>query len=184
MHLYTKTKKKNNRGGFTFVETLVAIAVLLLAVTAPLFLAAQGLKVARIARNQVIANYLAQEAVEYIRYRRDTNILSGFTGSNWLAGLSDCLDGSHCTIDPHVAPAEQIAPCMGKAQTCLPLRFDPDTGVYGYSPEQDSIFTRTVSLDYDGSDPDTEVLLSVTVSWQDGLIARSYTVTERMLNWE
>ena len=85
------------RGGFSIVESLVAISILLLAIAAPMTMAQNGLTLARNSVSQTTAFYLGQEAVEYIRYIRDSNILDE---KSWIHGLSQCIDkGKPCTID-------------------------------------------------------------------------------------
>src|SRR3989344_1758532 len=64
-------------GGFTLIEMIVAVFILTIAVGAPLYSAAVALKISREAQNRIVAEYLAQEALEFIRNRRDENILNG-----------------------------------------------------------------------------------------------------------
>ena len=65
-----KTKSQNLQSGFTLVEALVAITILIVGVIGPLSLAAQGIGDGIFARNQVAANYLAQEALEIVINKR------------------------------------------------------------------------------------------------------------------
>ncbi len=58
-------------GGFTLVETLVAIAIIMVAITGPYASAAQAIAAARIARDHTIATFLAQEGIEIVRAERD-----------------------------------------------------------------------------------------------------------------
>src|SRR3989344_5315664 len=86
--------------GFTLIETLVAVTVLVAAIAGPLTIASRGLASANLARDQLIANFLAQEAIEFVRNTRDENVLRG---SDWLAGLGSC-SAQGCEIDvPHPA---------------------------------------------------------------------------------
>ena len=77
----TKDKRNNMStagvfsDGFSLVETLVAIAVLLVAIVGPMTIAAQGLQASFFAREQTTAVYLAQEAVEAIEEIRDVAAL-------------------------------------------------------------------------------------------------------------
>lgn len=82
---------KNTNGhlsarGFTILETLVAISILVLALTAPLAIVAQALSSSYYARDQVTAYYLAQEAVEFLRNKRDNaGLQSATTAEEWTS---------------------------------------------------------------------------------------------------
>lgn len=178
-------KSAEYSGGFTFVETLVAISVLLLAVAGPLYLASQGLRAARIARDQIQANYIAQEAIEFIRYWRDGNALDG---DDWMTGIDpSCFDGA-CTMDFYSGVTPFFA--CGKDTEC-PLQFEEDTGKYGYgsgigqgllSGWVETKFTRRITITPVVAGGEIEV--AVTVSWQDGVLNRTYTLQENLLNWQ
>ena len=57
--------------GFTLVETLIAIAILLIAVVGPISLIGDALHKLYYAKDQMIAINLAQEGIEVVRQRRD-----------------------------------------------------------------------------------------------------------------
>ena len=67
--------------GFTLVETLIAIFILLLAITGPLSVAYQSMTYVRFASDRAIATMLAQDAMEYIIAKKNFNIASG---ENWM----------------------------------------------------------------------------------------------------
>lgn len=69
MKLY---KKQINNKGFTLVETMVAVVVLTIALTSLLGLTSKSLFTARYSRNEMTSSYLLQEAVDYIKNKRDT----------------------------------------------------------------------------------------------------------------
>ena len=177
MIVYTFNKKPER--GFTLVESLVAISLLLVALAGPLSIAGQGLALANFARQQVTAAFLAQEAVEYVRNTRDSNILMD---TGWLDGLSDCEalgGGTLCTVD---IPQRTVAVCPG--QVCPLLRHHAESGQYGYgtgSGWEETIFTREVSLEEIA--PDAEVEVRVTIRWQTGLASKEFTASENLLNW-
>src|SRR4051812_12452334 len=116
MHSMTTRTK-----GFTLVETLVAILILTIAITGPYTLVQGVLRSSYIARDELVASALAQEAMEYVRYIRDSNYIytaHGGTGRGWLYGL----DGSTgpncytyaCTVD---VPQQTVTSCGGP--TCI-----------------------------------------------------------------
>lgn len=77
---YFKNKKINTRwvvsAGFTVIESLVAISILLLAVSGSFAAAQSSLQSSNFVKNRVTAYYLAQEGIEYIRHLRDNNGLA------------------------------------------------------------------------------------------------------------
>ncbi len=160
------------RGGFTLIETLVAISVLLVSLAGPLSIASQSLQSAFYARDQITAFYLAQEAVEYVRAVRDQNYL---VGSGWLNGLSECV-GLDCAID---FPNFSHQSCSGQCPTVL---IGETTGFFNLVAGIPSIYTRTLRVDPSTLNPD-EVTVSVTVSWQSGRLERSFEVREQLFDW-
>lgn len=165
-------------GGFTFVETLVAIAILLIAVVAPLSLTYQSLAASRVARNQITASFLAEEALEYARAVRDSNVVGGLS---WLSGLSECLVAEGCIIDTTAsAISDEVASC--DAGGCPPLLYNLETAIYGHDTGTPSPFTRTIHIEE--RIPDQEAYISVLMSWPDGLVTRSVLLDEYIFNWQ
>jgi prepilin-type N-terminal cleavage/methylation domain-containing protein len=85
--------------GFTLVEMLVAVLLLMTALAGPLTIASRGLTTSVVAKNQITAYYLAQDAIEYIRFIKESNQLclinnpGGCAASNWLSGLDSTSNG-------------------------------------------------------------------------------------------
>ena len=129
-----KQKELATRSGFTLVETLVAIAILMIAIAGPLTVAEKGLSAAIYARNQLMASYLAQDAMESIKNVVDSNELTIAKNGNesipWLSinggstnFLSDnCNSSSNlCAIDTTVSTVS-ISPCtITNGNPCQPL---------------------------------------------------------------
>ncbi len=153
------------------MESLVAISIVLIAVAGPLSVVAKSLSYARFARDQIVAFYLAQEAVEFIRNTRDNNILAG---QGWLNGLSACASGK-CAID---SSANTVTGC---ATSCDPLKLSP-SGVYGYVNGENTAFTREVALRE--ISPDREATIDVEIRWTQGLVERDFIIREHILNWQ
>src|SRR3989344_8026028 len=82
--------------GFSLIETLVAVVILVSAIVGPLTLAQRSIHSAVYARDQVTASFLAEEVIEYIRMARDGNEIRG--RGKWLFGMSDCI-GQLCLVD-------------------------------------------------------------------------------------
>ncbi len=76
-----KIKDLKNQKGFTIIETLVAITILMISIAGPLTIAQKSLMAAIYAKDQVTASYLAQDLMEDIKNNRDNYILSNGVGS-------------------------------------------------------------------------------------------------------
>ncbi len=172
---------QSNRG-FTLVETLVAIFVLMIAIIAPMSIASQALSTARHAKDQVTASYLAQEGVELVRNIRDNNVLSS-TPIIWnegSLGVSALGSETHCySVNCKINPKDlSISDCSGNV--CEALSIDTN-GIYGYSgtptPFSRKIFLKMVSSN--------EISVSSTVSWTSGGsgISSTITLTDTLFNW-
>lgn len=57
--------------GFTLIEALVAISILMIAISSPIMLAQKGLSSSILSRDQMIASFLAQDGIESIKNLRD-----------------------------------------------------------------------------------------------------------------
>ena len=167
-----QAKSKSLSFGFTLIETLVAISVLLISLAGPLSIAVQSLNSAYYARDQITAFYLAQEAIEYIRAVRDQNYLAN---NSWLSGIDNCVD-TNCTVN---FPDFTHDVCSG---TCSPVLLNPGTNLFGGDTGDTTIYTRAVSL---VTIPDTsdEVIIRVSVSWNSTGINRQFQIEEHMFNW-
>lgn len=170
--------------GFTLIETLVAVLLLATAIAGPLTIASKGLLAASVARDQITAFYLAQDAVEYIRYNRDSNKLQS---ASWLTGLENCIsaDGSTtCYMDSLATNPATPTVCTG---TCPIMSYDSVNGYFNYpstggtpTPQR---FTRTISITTPVGGRADEAEVRVTVSWQDNN-PHSVTMRENIFNWQ
>jgi type II secretory pathway pseudopilin PulG len=89
----------NKNKGFTIVETLVAVAILMISIAGPLVVANQSLKAAQYAKNQSIATFLAQETIEYIKNIKNNNSTNGVGLANWLLTPNTVLNDSGVQVD-------------------------------------------------------------------------------------
>ena len=69
--LMNNKKFFKNKSGFTLLETLVAIMLFVIALSALLALVRDSVTSATYTKNDVVATYLAQEGIDYIRNIRD-----------------------------------------------------------------------------------------------------------------
>src|SRR3989344_5905146 len=85
--------------GFTIVESLVAISILVGVIIGTTSAIQIGISSYIFSKDQIIAFYLAQDGFEQIRNIRDEN---GLKSQPWLTGLSDCFLA--CRVDPVASP--------------------------------------------------------------------------------
>lgn len=197
--MINKRGPARRQAGFTLIETLLAILILTMAIAGPLSIAGKGLQLALIAKDQVTAAFLAQDAIEYVRFIRDTNRLNG---TEWLAGLdgtsnlhttdagggqANCTGGNMCTID---SLQDQATYCGTSLSSCsaFPLYYNSAGNDYTYTApgNTQTIFTRTVSVALVSVGAGTnEADVTVTVQWKDaGGVARSVILRDNLLNWQ
>ncbi len=180
--------------GFSLIETLVAVVILVSAVAGPLTLAQRSIRSAVYARDQVIASFLAEEAIEYIRNIRDGN---KHTNKNWLAGMSDCI-GNICTIDATQEKNEALQKCGNPPlppyqSPCKLLAFHKTKGWYGYKSKgvesdwENTRFVREVTIatiPRGNNTSDKEAEVRAIVRWQTGnLPVRDIVVREYIYDW-
>ncbi|MCX6715954.1 MAG: prepilin-type N-terminal cleavage/methylation domain-containing protein, partial [Candidatus Taylorbacteria bacterium] len=97
MNKHIPKNKYAEKRGFTIVETLVAITILMIAIAGPLVVASKSLFSSNLSKNQMVASYLAQESMEVVKNIRDNNL---YLGQNWLqngaGSLSSCTKSNPC----------------------------------------------------------------------------------------
>lgn len=87
---------------FTIIETLVAITILMIAISGPLSSSFRALTASTAARDQMTANFLAQEAIEMVRNVKDNNVV-GAVQEGPLSGLSGCTIDSMCSVNNFIS---------------------------------------------------------------------------------
>ncbi len=183
--------KKNS--GFTLVETLIAISIFTISIVSLLVVLSQGIAHTNYAKQKMIASYLAQEGVEYMRNMRDTFVLYDSSGAQvgWDAfnsklvaascdGVNGCyFDNSNLDYLDSSQPMKDITLSACSGGTCPNILFDEVTGKYGYASGVNSGFVRKIRV---MQIADLTKIYS-TVYWIQGSGTYSIVLSESLFNW-
>ena len=166
-----KTARPFFGAGFSILETAFAVSILIIAIGGPLALAGRSIRAASLSKNQIVAFHLAQEAMEFVRNKRDSNV---FAGLDWLDGFGPCLSLEGCVIDSY---AGTVSACGG---ACPVIRHDPASGLYNYALGDDQVFTRKTRIISITSD---EIKVTSELSWLEIFSNHSFTLEEHLFKW-
>ncbi len=160
--------------GFTLLETLIAIFIFVLAVTAILSLVGDSVNNTSSLKDTITASYLADEAMDYIRNDRDTisfqHQYNGSQNGDWStfnAKYSGCFTSDGCELDMF---ADYVQQCQNGL--CTPIRFFTGAaqkyyGFFGPAMNGDiTTFERKIRFVYPANASDKFVMI-VTVSWKN-----------------
>jgi Tfp pilus assembly protein PilV len=153
--------------GFTLVETLIALFVLTVALVGPLGLAFNALQSTKNTEEKIISFYLAQEAAEFIKNVRDTNINNS---EPYLKGLDatgyGCV-GQWCQIDTTKTALDGVLSRCGMAtqqSQCTPMRYNGTTNTYAYGGSGTvTTFKRGVRITNNGHEAIADIVVTYMV---------------------
>lgn len=172
--------KKDTQIGFTLLETLVGIGILIVAIVAPMVIYSRVIPDADLAKDRVTAAYLAQEGIEYVRYKIYVNNMNATV---WNMGIA-CPTNTPCMIDAN--DESLILPqCSGGHNACIPVYFDPVNHTYTLvsSGNEQTKFTRSVSFTDISTADKEEAVLTSTVTWNHRNDPQSVTLKTNVINW-
>jgi prepilin-type N-terminal cleavage/methylation domain-containing protein len=185
--------KKQNKG-FTLIEMIIAVFIFTVSLTALMTVSARGLRAANLAQKQVVADYLALEAIEAVRNLRDTELLDGDSVSAW----SDLFDKNNCWSESMVSgsasgcgvlynssPFEIIVfPCNNGSDDCNMFYNESDFAYRQFvegvpsGSYKEYAFTREIKFRTIPSNDD-EIIITVVVAWDKGEVE----YTENLFMW-
>jgi hypothetical protein len=151
---------------------------------------------ARYASNEITANYLIQEAIDYVRNERDTMAIQRKNNDTWATfldryNIAGCFGANGCKVEP---TASTISTCdITGGVICESLNYDASansankdfytyTTPVGYVPTS---FRRKIQMTTTPINASTNDQLNiiVTVEWKNGKLAKSRTYRTSLLNW-
>jgi prepilin-type N-terminal cleavage/methylation domain-containing protein len=178
-------KYKSSQSGFSLVETLVAITILLLVIIGPMTISSSTAKSTSFASEQVQAFFLAQEGAEIVQKVRDGYILTQFAGATGQWGvvmnvsgpLSDCFGfNNSCGLDLNDDGTFNSIVCSASNNDCA-LYYNAGGGRAKYTHDSaggvGTKFTREIILTTMSTD---QVKVQSIVKWRTGSLKDSQKV--------
>jgi Tfp pilus assembly protein PilV len=174
--LYQKEK------GYSLIEVLVAIGLLMFAIVGPMTIAMKSAQSALYARHQNTAFFLAQEGISIINaIRNDSALVSyntqGADSWTWMDGasLAPCRASYGCTIDAVDATfLNNVTSCESPENCTLSYDENAVRGVYKVGSGEVTPFRRIITLEEITPD---EVLVTSKVEWEARVLGGKQTVT-------
>lgn len=179
-NLKKNIKSSNSQKGFTLVEMLVAVFIFSVALAALMSIAARGLQAARYAQDEVRADYLALEAIEVVRNKRDQAFIRGLPNTTWESVFdnNNCL--SHSSSSPNNSCGFELPDSPGDDIILYPCNdctvyFSENNGIFAhfensipntYNPTN---YTRNIRIERTNSGLE-EVIVTVNVTWPTGSV--------------
>lgn len=197
--------RKITRGhqGFTLIESLIAIAIVTVAISGPLWAAGRSLEAAQIAQDQLVATGLAQEAVEYVRAVRDDEYLAAYnTGANngWANFLTDVQGCGSAQVTPGCelnlndwarpypsSTGQPLTACSQSGATCaapLKLKTQGAENIYNRTKGTPTPFVRVVTVDSVGTASVQVERVVATVSWTVHGAAYQVSTSDDLTAWQ
>jgi len=185
-------QKNNKRKGFTLVEMLIAVFIFTISLTSLMNISSKGLKTAKNAEKQVVADYLAIEAIEAVRNMRDTSFLRNLGGSDWqtvfqggnVFGDKGCFDDGVGASNSCNLLLTSNAPILDACTNCN-VYVNPTSFYYTQSqndgaasfPEIFSGYQRRIKIKEISFG---QIMVFVTVTWDGGEV----TYSENLFLWQ
>lgn len=152
-----------NNAGVTFIETMLAVAILSISLTGSFSLIVQTTSLVQGTHNQLIAAHLAQEGMEIVHNVRMNNWIAN---AAWDAGLAD---GNYCADYTSAV----LASCASYAL------FADASGRYSHSVATATPFSRRLNIFHETDSEGTHLRVQSIVSWNSIV----FTAEEHLYDW-
>jgi len=161
-------KKTNNKKGFTLIEVIIAISIIVVGIISCIALISSSISGVTAGKSKIIAAGLAQEGVEIVRNIRDNNWTNyKRTIDTWRDGLNEgnwLVQHNNQSLIPYLS---------------VQLKKDSN-GFYQYDNGADMGFYRKINISYVG---DNQIKVLSEVTWQEKGRNQSIQIENRLYNW-
>ncbi len=163
-----KRTLKAKEEGMVLLEAIVAVGVLTTMFAATMALFTASVTGVNLTNDQLIATYLAQDAMEQIIAKNQYNFDNG---EDWLFDMNNCSLAGGCALDYFSADVDTSPEKCVDANNCK-LYFE--SGVYTTTGINESPYTRVTTISLDALNH--QAVVEVEVSWLSGEDTLTYTL--------
>lgn len=184
--MYDSMKKIQHTTGYSLVETLVAVSILLLSIVGPMTIASKGIQTGIFVGDQTTAVFLAQEQVESVMAIRNQYALENLGEAaswDWVDAptFAPCFAANGCNItwNNQGDPLYEVTACTTASNNPCKVFLDTSSSRARFNSERvgvETMYTRVLKLQDLG---DREVIASSTVTWNSKLFGGSRGVSLR-----
>ena len=182
---------------------MFAIYILTFTIVGLMTVVANSLFAARYAKDEITANYLLQEAVDYVRNDRDSVVFlgsgSGTTAENWnnfFVKYSNCSAPNGCYFDVLTPSVIKSCPYSSTGNGCPFLYYDAGAKTTPFYTNDDNLgnsgeggisklktnFQRKIIVKKNNNP--NEIDVTVTVSWKNGGMSVARSLSTSLMNWQ
>ncbi len=158
-------KFRQNVAGFTLLETIVAVGLIVTGLVSALALITNSLFYVSNIQDRLIAANLAAEGIEVVRNIRDNNWLQNLAWNNGLA------DGDYQVAYDSMSLSSYSA---------SPFLLDSN-GLYNYTSGAATSYVRKISI---ANLSNYEIRIIAMVTWQRRGITYSSSAEDHLFNWK
>ena len=173
--------------GQTLIETIIAIFVLVTALTSSLGLAVYVFSSSSLSQNEITASNLAREGIEVVRMMRDSNWLAADASSDTSFNLTSCADisGKLCYPKAYIGPAYNLGSGNERvvfdsstgtwtldSTVAYDLYLDATSRTYTSTAGTNPVFARMINVTFNSASPYTnqnsnqEMIVKSVVAWR------------------
>lgn len=169
-----KSEKLNkNNNGFTLLETIVAVGLIVVGLISALGLITTSLFYVSNIQDRLVAANLAAEGIEVVRNIRD---------SNWLQNPTDRTKWNLNLSNGDYQIAYNSVPPLSFYNDSNLLQLNSSTGLYNYIAGASTPYKRKVSIVNLSNGYEMQVISTVT--WQRRGVTYSSSAEDYLFNWK
>jgi prepilin-type N-terminal cleavage/methylation domain-containing protein len=184
---------KSAQSGFSLVEVLVSITILLLVIVGPFQIVSRSINSTNFATEQVNAWFLAQEGLELAQKGRDDLVLQNFKLqinppgeaspiTRFLSSYAPCFGPDGCGLsigNGTILPATTTCGVISNCRLYLTSSGNTDRSSYQHSVSGNTItpYTRVIKMERSpAAGRIREIKVTSTVTWRTGSLISSQRV--------